>query len=325
LNYNFIRIESCGNSNIICYFGNSYSDDEWINRGKNKYKIEYYDKSLALTDYKFMSLKISESNEIMNDYIDEFSEIIKNKFEIDSWGQFSVESPAENYYIGRVRYHWNKNKLDDKSVMFEGSSYITNNETITLDLSRLSQYSLFAGQVMACKATNESGKTLIVRDIIDIEKTISLPKQMPTIKEALNLVVAVGPFTKPETLNWEPLKSLTKYAKQYEPDFLIIIGPLIDSMNEKLLSSDDSIERLFNSQMRFLNEELTNIKTEAIIISSVKDLNTFSVLPTMPFNAFKSPKIHFYPNPTVLDISGVIIGMTSTDVLLHLSKEEISA
>lgn len=36
------------------------------------------------------------------------------------------------------------------------------------------------------------------------------------------------------------------------------------------------------------------------------------------------PKLHLLPDPSLFAIEDVVFGVTSTDVLLHLSKEEIS-
>ncbi|CAG2172331.1 unnamed protein product [Oppiella nova] len=322
-----LKIDETINTNTLCYFGNSYSDHEWRNRSKTKYTVEPYDKSITLCEtYKFMSLKITETNEILNDIIDEFSELLKEKLDIESWNQFSVPSPSESYYIGRVCYDCNqKHRLSADSLRFEGSRYLTNSESIDLDLSRLSSYSLFAGQVIACKAINESGKSLIVQEIIDLDKITQSPAVVPTFSQPLHLMVGVGPFNSHQSLDWEPLKKLMEKVKKYEPDFCILLGPFVDTMNEKLLTTDEPIDRYFNSQMRYISEELQDLKTEAIVIPSTRDLNVFNIMPTMAFNSYKSHKIHYFSNPCVLNISGVVIAMTSTDVLLHLSKEEISA
>ena len=314
------------NSNILCYFGNSCSDFEWFNRSKVKTSVEPFDKSIALTEsYKFMSLKITESNEILNDIIDEFSEDIRQKLEIEVWNRFSIPSPTESYYIGRVCYDTNKTKLDEHSLRFETSHYISYNESISLDLSHLKSYSIFPGEVMAFKAINESGKSLLVQEMIDFNKILRLPKTIPSLKQPLHLVVAVGPFNTPNSLDFEYLKKIMEYVKQHKPDYCLLIGPFVDSLNEKLLTTEESIDRLFNSQMRYISDVLMELKTEAIVIPSTRDLNVFNILPTMPFNGYKSTKIHYFSNPSLININGVVIGLTATDVLLHLSQQEISA
>ena len=325
INLNLTQLRFSQNSNILCSFGSQYSEDEWLNRSKVRYSVEVFDKKTALTDrYKYMSLKIVEANEILNEKIDEFSEEIRQTLDIESWSRFSLHSPNESYYIGRVCHDCSNNKLDEHSIRFETSAYISNNESIRLDLTHLKSFSLFSGQVLACKAINELGNALFVQEIIDFDKMLSLPKTVPDLKRALDIVVAVGPFNNSLSLNYEYLRKLLEYVKQYEPDFCVLIGPFVDSLNEKLMTCEESINRLFSSQIRFISEELSDIKTEAIVIPSTRDLNIFNVLPTMPFDSFKASKIHYFSNPTVLNINGIVIGITSTDVLLHMSKEEIS-
>ncbi|CAG2114745.1 unnamed protein product [Medioppia subpectinata] len=322
-----LKIDDTINSNILCYFGNSYSDKEWRNRSKVEHSVKLYDSTITLTEnFKFMSLKITETNEILNDIIDEFSELLREALDIESWNQFSIPSPIEAYYIGRVCYDCSaKTKLSDGTIRLEGSRYLTNSESIDLDLSRLNNYSLFAGQVMACKAINESGKTLVVQEIMDFDKITGSPGVTPSFVHPLNLVVAVGPFNTHQSLDLEPLRKFMSYVRRYEPDYCLLLGPFVDTMNEKLLTTDEPIDRIFNSQMRYIAEELADVKTEAIVVPSTRDLNVFNTLPTMQFNSYKSHKIHYFSNPCVLNIAGAVIAMTSTDVLLHLSKEEISA
>ncbi|XP_054169161.1 DNA polymerase alpha subunit B-like [Oppia nitens] len=327
-----LKINEGIKSNTLCYFGNSYSDNEWRINTNIKHNVEVYDRSISLMEgFKFMSLKIKETNEILNDLIDEFSEQLRQKLDIESWNHFSVQSPSEAYYIGRVCYDCTQNKLNNNLIRFEGSRYLTNSESIDLDLSRLSNYSLFAGQVMACKAINESGKSLIVQEIIDFNQILEYPTLAPTFQQPVTIVVATGPFNTNQTIDFKPLKTFMDYVKKYEPDFCILLGPFVDSMNEKLLTTEERVDHIFYNQMTYISQELMDIKTEAIVIPSTRDLNMFNLFPSAAFDcfstakAFKSNKIHYFSNPCILNISGLIIAMTSTDVLLHLSKEEISA
>lgn len=65
--------------------------------------------------------------------------------------------------------------------------------------------------------------------------------------------------------------------------------------------------------------------TKIYIVSSSKDAFHMNFYPTPPYNSRrKHANIHFVPDPTTLNINGIIIGVTSTDVLMHISQEEIS-
>jgi len=61
------------------------------------------------------------------------------------------------------------------------------------------------------------------------------------------------------------------------------------------------------------------------MIPSWRDIHHHTVYPTAPLQPKKAqPNLHFYSDPCVLNVSGVFIALTSTDILFHLSKEEIA-
>ena len=60
-------------------------------------------------------------------------------------------------------------------------------------------------------------------------------------------------------------------------------------------------------------------------MSSSKDAFNVPIYPTPPYNSRKKhTNIHFLPDPSTLNINGVIVGITSTDVIMSISQEEIS-
>ena len=64
-----------------------------------------------------------------------------------------------------------------------------------------------------------------------------------------------------------------------------------------------------------------------ILIPSQRDLHASPVYPQPACNigdpAIWEHKIHSFPDPCLFDVNGVSIGVTSSDILFHLGKEEI--
>ena len=60
-----------------------------------------------------------------------------------------------------------------------------------------------------------------------------------------------------------------------------------------------------------------------MFVPSYRDVHHEPVYPQPPYNVGKDEKVHFVSDPSVINVGGVVIGLTSTDILLHLGTEEI--
>lgn len=61
-----------------------------------------------------------------------------------------------------------------------------------------------------------------------------------------------------------------------------------------------------------------------VLLPSQKDAHHHMVFPTPPYILKKKyPDLHCISDPVMLNIEGLIIGCTTTDILLHLGKEEV--
>ncbi|XP_068618836.1 DNA polymerase alpha subunit B isoform X4 [Battus philenor] len=72
--------------------------------------------------------------------------------------------------------------------------------------------------------------------------------------------------------------------------------------------------------------DIDNPFTKIYIVSNCKDVFHLNIYPTPPYPSSKRkhPNIHFLPDPCTLNLSGVVVGITGIDVLMHISQEEIS-
>lgn len=65
--------------------------------------------------------------------------------------------------------------------------------------------------------------------------------------------------------------------------------------------------------------------TEVFIVSSNEDINSTAVYPTAPYSLqipFKN--VTFLPDPCIIKLNGVTIGMTATDIYNHIIDAEIA-
>lgn len=65
--------------------------------------------------------------------------------------------------------------------------------------------------------------------------------------------------------------------------------------------------------------------TKIYIVASNKDAFHVNIYPTPAYpSRRKHTNIHLVPDPCTLNINGIVVGVTSTDILMHISQEEIS-
>lgn len=67
-------------------------------------------------------------------------------------------------------------------------------------------------------------------------------------------------------------------------------------------------------------------ETQVIMVASSKDAHSKIVYPTLP-NQLKQrnfPNLTLLPDPSIITINGFMVGLTSTDVIGHLTEVELA-
>eukprot|EP00076_Gallus_gallus_P035927 XP_025001465.1 DNA polymerase alpha subunit B isoform X2 [Gallus gallus] len=109
-------------------------------------------------------------------------------------------------------------------------------------------------------------------------------------------------------------------------------GPFIDTKHEQVESCRLLLPfaELFRLCVRSLLDGTRSAGTHLVFVPSQRDAHHDFVYPQPPFVCPELPKedkarVHFMPDPCTLDINGVVLGLTSTDLLFHMGAEEISS
>ncbi|KAL1460789.1 hypothetical protein WDU94_012738 [Cyamophila willieti] len=162
--------------------------------------------------------------------------------------------------------------------------------------------------------------------------TLPLPEAKPRLDSntgSLSIFVSAGPYTQTDTLSYKPLEDLIALTVQQEPDVLILIGPLLDA-NHPLLHNGSLAETFEDFYIKLIDsivQPLEKVKTQVIIVASYREATSPCRYPTPPpfcTTGLKRSKVTFMADPSTVDISGVILGVTSVDVLMHLGREEFA-
>ncbi|XP_055923799.1 DNA polymerase alpha subunit B [Eupeodes corollae] len=213
--------------------------------------------------------------------------------------------------------------LDATSTLLVGSDE-SMCRTVRLNFSETKSFGVFPGQVVMVSGRNPKGDTIIVEEVI--ADRVLQPPTIPKLTESLSFVVAAGPFTNSDDLVYDPLHDLVLYCKDNQPDVLILTGPLMDaehkSINENVLAEPFEVffEKMISGLVEVLGNEIT-----ILVVASCRDANSDPVYPTMPVTLKMTyPNVHMLPDPSIVDLNGITIGMTSTDVLDHILNNELA-
>ncbi|OWM89734.1 hypothetical protein CDL15_Pgr024482 [Punica granatum] len=240
--------------------------------------------------------------------------------------------------------------LNDKSILLQSSAECSGGQRVRLDLQRLSQFSIFPGQVVGIEGNNPSGHCLIASKIID-SIPVSVPADVslrPVKRQALNqgtqltdpsssdeelsVIIAAGPFTTTDNLFFEPLTELLAYASRKTPQLLILLGPFVDSEHPEIRrgATDRSFDEIFHVEiMRKLRDYVDYLGDAArvVLVPSIRDANHDFVFPQPGFDIPSSNlnnQITNLTNPGIFEANQVKVGCCTVDILKQLSGEEMS-
>ena len=199
--------------------------------------------------YKPLAMKASEASGILDDRIDDFMTLVREYHRIDEaeFGSAASQGTAEIYAVGRIACDSAEGKLNAASLVLETSRKTGAGRRVPLNVTKLSGYQFFPGQIVALKGINSSGSEFIVHEILEIPllpNAASAPAAIEAHRERLrggpdamdsddepaplNVLFASGPYTTDDNLDFEPLHALCSQAADTHVDALVLCGPFID-------------------------------------------------------------------------------------------------
>ncbi|XP_076824665.1 DNA polymerase alpha subunit B-like [Clavelina lepadiformis] len=322
------RINS-GEVTAQLYEGDSPNTEFWLKMTENRCAVRL--NSASSKPQKYMFQKIMDVSDVLNDNVESIAEEIQqaHKNQIETYAPCSAPCQSEVVVVGQMRSESNT-RLLPQGVVLVGDRVNSFGRSVPVDLERLSDYSLYPGQVMAMLGTNPTGSKFIVSRIFTptcksgrIE--VGNPKDLADDDDRLTIIAASGPFTTSDSLSYEPLLDLISVVKQNRPDVTIIIGPLVDSKCNLIENGliDQAFGSLGQNWINFICNALDGY-TQTVFVPSHRDLFHHPVYPQPPYVSRKRENVHFATNPSTFKVGDVNVGVTSADILFHLGAEEIS-
>ncbi|KEF53560.1 DNA polymerase alpha subunit B [Exophiala aquamarina CBS 119918] len=318
---------------------------------------------MANTDYKKfaykpMSMRLSESSEVLDERIDEFSTLIQkfHTLEDSAFGNAGAQSTSEIIAVGRIASDTAEGKLNAASLVLEMSRKIGAGIRIPLKLDGLPSYQFFPGQIVALRGTNASGQYFTVKEVLSVPR-LPMPSSTPQAIEALNerldvsesssspplnIIVACGPYTAEDNLDYEPFRAICQTAEETMADALILTGPFIDIEHPMIASGDFEIPQtrgldheasmtvLFKLWISGHLQRLVSAvpSITVLMVPSVRDAISKHVSwpqeRLIKSNLALPKQVSMLPNPCFISLNEVVLGISSQDVLYELSREQFS-
>lgn len=216
--------------------------------------------------YKPLAMKLSETSEILDDRIDDFTTKVLEHYKLDesAFGSAAMQSTTEIIAVGRIASDTSEGKLNAASLVLETSRRMGGGFRVPLNVSKLKGYQFFPGQIVALRGTNTTGREFTVNEVLRMPLMPNAASTLETMAAhrerlrgsgpdpdamdtddndnenpmPLNVIFASGPYTADDNLDFEPLHTLINEAADTYADAVILCGPFIDAEHPLIASGD---------------------------------------------------------------------------------------
>ncbi|KAL6233376.1 hypothetical protein BDW75DRAFT_215394 [Aspergillus navahoensis] len=302
--------------------------------------------------YKPMAMRLSEASEILDDRIDEFMAIFEKNYEKEdiTFGSAAVQSTSEIVAVGRIASDSPEGKLNPASLVLETSRRTGAGRRVPLNVDSIPSVNFFPGQIVALLGINASGKYFSVKEVLPPPLLPPAVSSVPMIESTnerlseggsspLNVMIASGPYTADDNLDFEPLKEICQKAAESYADGLILLGPFLDIEHPLLASGDFDLPENIDPDTATLTTAFKHyISTPLQQLAAAVPSITIALVPSvrdavskhvswpqeqLPKKELGLPKqARMVSNPVTFSLNETVIGMCSHDVLYELRREE---
>jgi DNA polymerase alpha subunit B len=162
-------------------------------------------------------------------------------------------SSSDVHVVGRICADaLGKAQLNAGSFVLEGSRATSFGVRVKLDLCLLTEYSLFPGQVVAMRGRNPTGACITAHELIDTLPSVDPEKQQDSgnrVERGARMVVAAGPFVRPDALAFDALAAVMQYCADHKPAALLLLGPFLPDTHSGLLKLHVTFLEAFERQV----------------------------------------------------------------------------
>jgi DNA polymerase alpha subunit B len=312
--------------------------------------------------YRTMAMKLSEASEVLDDKIDEFRELIREHMNLDenAFGNPNYQSPSEIIAVGRIASDTSEGKLNTAALVLEGSRRFGSGRRVPLNVDGLFSYNFFPGQIVAVRGTNASGDAFVVSETLSLPllnqpatkpdeldaintRYLDTPEADPDNLRPLTIMIASGPYTTDQNLDFAPLHTFLDNAAEAYADSIILVGPFLDAEHPQIRTGDfdpptnsspdqatmtDLFRHHISSALQSFSKRVPTCNV--ILVPSLRDAHHHHA--AFPQDKFIKKElglgaagkmVQCVTNPMTLSMNEMTVGMSSIDILDMLRREEL--
>jgi len=303
---------------------------------------------------QYMHTSPAERARILESTLVSHAEKMRKNFALPGFSTLGLGSQDEITVCGRVRVERFPGEATQKpgadprlsekqGLLLEGSLAHSQGQVVKLDVSKLSNVSLFCGQIIVAQGISSSGTTLIASRIYS---GVVPPKPEAIIdlsEQPLTIWAAAGPFTLPSDLDFRPLRDLLNQVESepITPDVVLLLGPFVPENHPKVKAADivfQGIEVSFNELFHLKVAQMisqfvtkSGSQTRFLFVPSVADVHHNCVFPQPPFkqslftgesgeDLTHGGQVVLLPNPALVRVGSTVIGVGTADLPMHLIR-----
>lgn len=270
------------------------------------------DFSNILENYRYMFTPLEERALSIEKHLLAVQEQMMKSIDLTELSPLGTPSQSTVWVCGRVCKDAEEGKINSTSVLLQGSIFESSGKRVLLNLTDIPQYSLFPGQIILVEGNNPHGREFFAKRIIE-----GIPRPLPKTSpekllefhhssyyqngNALNILVASGPFTTSDNLHYHPFDQVFQLIITRKPDLVILIGPFVDASQPHLKKGDRQLYELNeDGSIQFGTEH--NATNELIFIKKfIRDglIPYFNSDDNLPSNIVLIPSLHDAHHPCV--------------------------
>ncbi|PIA16965.1 hypothetical protein COEREDRAFT_28023, partial [Coemansia reversa NRRL 1564] len=226
--------------------------------------------------------------------------------------------------------------IGSDTLFLETSRRLGGGRRVALDVHGAASFSLFPGQVVVAEGKNLKGT----------EFAVSRFRALPRLRKhdtdssgsslaSFDAVVAAGPYTLDDNLEFEPLRDLVEHVLAARPSLVLLLGPFISEAHPLLRAgkTDLTPEELFAARVSPLLERLQDALPHSAVrlVPAADDLcSPFAAFPQPPLARellarLRVPRaVESLANPVQVAVNGVAMAVANSDALAPLARAEVS-